>query len=57
MDTNNYSQEEEKWRQNGFRVRLKAKATSVVDPRKKDRDELKAQIDKLTKELKKKEKG
>ena len=36
---------------------IKAKATSVVDPGKKERDELKAQIDKLTKELNKKEKG
>ena len=31
--------------------------TSVVDPGKKERDELKARIDKLTKELNKKEKG
>ena len=36
---------------------IKAKATSVVDPGKKERDELKAQIDKLTKELSKIEKG
>ena len=36
---------------------IKAKATSVVDPGKKERDELKAWIDKLTKELNKKEKG
>ena len=36
---------------------IKAKATSVVDPGKKERDELKAGIDKLTKELHKKEKG
>ena len=36
---------------------IKAKVTSVVDPVKKERDELKAQIDKLTKELNKKEKG
>ena len=36
---------------------IKAKATSVVDPGKKERDELKARIDKLTKELNKKEKG
>ena len=36
---------------------IKAKVTSVVDPGKKERDELKAWIDKLTKELKKKEKG
>ena len=36
---------------------IKVKATSVVDPGKKERDELKAQIDKLTKELNKKEKG
>ena len=35
---------------------IKVKATSVVDPGKKERDELKAQIDKLTKELNKKEK-
>ena len=31
---------------------IKFKATSIVDPRKKDRDKLKAGIDKLTKELK-----
>ena len=36
---------------------IKAKATSVVDPGKKERDELKARIDKLIKELNKKEKG
>ena len=36
---------------------IKAKAISVVDPGKKERDELQAQIDKLTKELNKKEKG
>ena len=36
---------------------IKAKATSVVDPGKKERDELKARIDKLMKELNKKEKG
>ena len=36
---------------------IKAKVTSVVDPGKKERDELKGQIDKLTKELNKKEKG
>ena len=36
---------------------IKVKATSVVDPGKKERDELKAQIDMLTKELNKKEKG
>ena len=36
---------------------IKAKATSVVDLGKKERDELKAWIDKLTKELNKKEKG
>ena len=36
---------------------IKVKATSVVDPGKKERDELKAWIDKLTKELNKKEKG
>ena len=36
---------------------IKAKVTSVVDPGKKERDELKARIDKLTKELNKKEKG
>ena len=36
---------------------IKVKVTSVVDPGKKERDELKAQIDKLTKELNKKEKG
>ena len=36
---------------------IKAKATSVVDPGKKERDELKAQIDKLTKKHNKKEKG
>ena len=36
---------------------IKAKVTSVVDPGKKERHELKAQIDKLTKELNKKEKG
>ena len=36
---------------------IKAKATSVVDQGKKERDALKAQIDKLTKELNKKEKG
>ena len=35
---------------------IKAKVTSVVDQGKKGRDELKAQIDKLTKELNKKEK-
>ena len=35
---------------------IKAKATSVVDPGKKERGELKAGIDKLTKELNKKEK-
>ena len=37
--------------------KIKVKATSVVDPGKKERDELKAQIDKLTKELNRKEKG
>ena len=31
--------------------------TSVIDPGKKERDELKARIDKLTKELNKKEMG
>ena len=36
---------------------LKAKAASYVDPGKKERDELKAKIDKLTAELAKKEKG
>ena len=36
---------------------IKAKVTSVVDPGKKERDELKAGIDELTKELNKKEKG
>ena len=36
---------------------IKATATSVVDPGKKERDELKARIDKLMKELNKKEKG
>ena len=36
---------------------IKAKATSVVDPGKKERDKLKARIDKLTKELNKKEKN
>ena len=36
---------------------IKAKATAVVDPGKKERDELKAWIDKLTKELNKKEEG
>ena len=36
---------------------MKAKATSVVDPGKKERDKLKAQIDKLTKELNKNENG
>ena len=36
---------------------IKAKTTSIVDPGKKERDELKAWIDKLTKELNKKEKG
>ena len=36
---------------------IKAKATSIVDPSKKERDELKARIDKLMKELNKKEKG
>ena len=36
---------------------IKAKVTSVVDPGKKERDKLKAQIDELTKELNKKEKG
>ena len=36
---------------------IKAKATSVVDPGKKVRDKLKARIDKLMKELNKKEKG
>ena len=36
---------------------IKVKATSVVDSGKKERDELKARIDKLTKELNKKEKG
>ena len=36
---------------------IKMKATSVVDPGKKERDDLKAWIDKLTKELNKKEKG
>ena len=35
---------------------IKVKVTSIVDPGKKERDELKAQIDKLTKELKKKRK-
>ena len=30
---------------------IKAKATSVLDPGKKERDEMKAWIDKLTKEL------
>ena len=36
---------------------IKAKATLIVDPGKKERDELKAGIDKLTKDLNKKEKG
>ena len=36
---------------------LKAKAASYVDPGKKEREELKAKIDKLTVELAKKEKG
>ena len=36
---------------------IKVKATSVVDPGKKERDKIKAWIDKLTKELNKKEKG
>ena len=36
---------------------IKAKATSVVDADKKERDKLKALIDKLTKELNNKEKG
>ena len=36
---------------------LKAKAASYVDPGKKERDEFKAKIDKLTAELAKKEKG
>ena len=36
---------------------IKAKVTSVVDLGKKERDELKAWIHKLTKELNKKEKG
>ena len=36
---------------------IKAKVISVVDPGKKERDELKAQIEKLTKELNEKEKG
>ena len=36
---------------------IKVKVTSVVDPGTKERDELKARIDKLTKELNKKEKG
>ena len=36
---------------------IKAKATSVVDPGKKEREWLKGQIDKLTKELNKKEKS
>ena len=36
---------------------IEVKATLVVDPGKKERDELKARIDKLTKELNKKEKG
>ena len=36
---------------------IKAKVTSVVDLGKKERDELKAWIDKLTKELNKKEKS
>ena len=36
---------------------IKAKVTSVVDPGKKERDEMKARINNLTKELNKKEKG
>ena len=36
---------------------VKAKATSIVDPGKKERDELKVRIDKLSAELTKKEKG
>ena len=36
---------------------LKAKAASYVDPGKKERDELKAKIDKLMAEIAKKEKG
>ena len=36
---------------------IKAKAASNVDPGRKERDELKAKIDKLTAELAKKEKG
>ena len=36
---------------------IKVKATSIVDLGKKERDELKVWIDKLTKELNKKEKG
>ena len=36
---------------------IKAKAVSVLDPGKKERDKLKTRIDKLTKELNKKEKG
>ena len=36
---------------------IKAKAASYIDPSKKERDELKAKIDKLTVELVKKEKG
>ena len=36
---------------------IKAKAASYIDPSKKERDELKAKIDKLTAELAKKEKG
>ena len=35
----------------------KAKAAPIVDPGKKERDKLKDRIDKLTKELNKKEKG
>ena len=35
---------------------IKVKSISIIDPGKKERDELKAWIDKLTKELNKKEK-
>ena len=36
---------------------IKAKATSVVDPGKKERDKFKARTDKLPKELSKKDKS
>ena len=45
---------EAEWLENKM---IKAKAASYVDPSKKERDRLKAKINKLTAELAKKDKG